>query len=85
MPVASYAHACICTLHCNKHKSTTPFGVATGYVQAWRGVRDITSQQLCALVCMCAGMMEHSVTINSVIQDHHVYIDGWDTPAGKIP
>ena len=29
---------------------------------------------------MCVDMMEHSFTINSVIQGYHVYKDGCDAP-----
>ena len=33
---------------------------------------------------MCAGMTEHSFTINSVIQGYHAYKDVWDAPIGKV-
>ena len=29
-------------------------------------------------------MVEHSFTINSVIQGYHIYIDGWDAPIGEV-
>ena len=43
-------------MYCNGY-TATPFWVAAGYVQTWRRARDITSY---ALVCMGAGMMEHT-------------------------
>ena len=29
-------------------------------------------------------MMEHLLTINSVIRGYDVHIDGWDTPIGRV-
>ena len=52
------------------------FWVATGYVRAWRWAHVITLQHVHWFACTCAGMMEHSFTINSVIRGCHVYIDG---------
>ena len=53
-------------------------------MQAWRRARGITSQHVHRLVFTCAGMMEHSFTVNLVIQAYHVYNDGWNVPISKV-
>ena len=63
--------------HCNWYKQISyTFWVAAGYVRVWQRTCDITLQHVHWLVSMCASMMEHLFTINSVIRGYHIYKGG---------